>query len=398
MKYIVVELHTGYAVLMDENALFVRAANLGYEVGQTVKNPILEEISEKHGRNIIIYRVLASAAACFALVTGLFVYQRNYAVYSTITISASADEICLRVNRKGEVLTAESINSDTQLLENYDPHGKDKITAAEEIVQKAISMGCINDGDTVSFYIDTPENDYTEYKTEIEEHFRSDRKIKVDVKKDDHSPRNKKLKVKEKNVTTDAAVTEQTRQPAIYQEVIPSENTVQESSAIIANIPKEPSTESIETFPDSDKNKTRNNENLPDSDKNKTQNNESLPDSDKNKTRNNENLPDSDKNKTQNNESLPDSDKNKTQNNENLPDSDKNKTQNNENPQDSNENNHDNGFPEFNWERNENFGNSPDYSENNYDNNENQKSWEKNNEYTQRDNIRNPENNQGKLR
>jgi len=369
---------------MDENALFVRAANLGYEVGQTVKNPILEEISEKHGRNIIIYRVLASAAACFALVTGLFVYQRNYAVYSTITISASADEICLRVNRKGEVLTAESINSDTQLLENYDPHGKDKITAAEEIVQKAISMGCINDGDTVSFYIDTPENDYTEYKTEIEEHFRSDRKIKVDVKKDDHSPRNKKLKVKEKNVTTDAAVTEQTRQPAIYQEVIPSENTVQESSAIIANIPKEPSTESIETFPDSDKNKTRNNESLPDSDKNKTQNNESLPDSGKNKTANNENLPDSGKNKTQNNENLPDSGKNKTQNNENL--------------QDSNENNHDNGFPEFNWERNENFGNSPDYSENNYDNNENQKSWEKNNEYTQRDNIRNPENNQGKLR
>ncbi|GEM_PF-3259958 len=398
MKYIVVELHTGYAVLMDENALFVRAANLGYEVGQTVESPVLEEISEKHGRNIIIYRVLASAAACFALVTGLFVYQRNYAVYSTITISASADEICLRVNRKGEVLTAESINSDTQLLENYDPHGKDKITAAEEIVQKAISMGCINDGDTVSFYIDTPENDYTEYKTEIEEHFRSDRKIKVDVKKDDHSPRNKKLKIKEKNVTTDAAVTEQTRQPAIYQEVIPSENTVQESSAIIANIPKEPSTESIETFPDSDKNKTRNNESLPDSDKNKTQNNESLPDSDKNKTRNNENLPDSDKNKTQNNENLPDSDKNKTRNNESLPDSDKNKTQNNENLQDSNENNHDNGFPEFNWERNENFGNSPDYSENNYDNNENQKSWEKDNEYTQRDNIRNPENNQGKLR
>ena len=356
MKYIVVELHTGYAVLMDENALFVRAANLGYEVGQTVKNPILEEISEKHGRNIIIYRVLASAAACFALVTGLFVYQRNYAVYSTITISASADEICLRVNRKGEVLTAESINSDTQLLENYDPHGKDKITAAEEIVQKAISMGCINDGDTVSFYIDTPENDYTEYKTEIEEHFRSDRKIKVDVKKDDHSPRNKKLKVKEKNVTTDAAVTEQTRQPAIYQEVIPSENTVQESSAIIANIPKEPSTESIETFPDSDKNKTQNNENLPDSDKNKTQNNE------------------------------------------NFSNSDRNRVEDNEDFHNYSENNYDNDFSGFKGERNENSVNVPDYSENNYDNNENQQSWERNNEYTQRDNNRNSDNNHGRFR
>ena len=356
MKYIVVEIHTGYAVLMDENALFVRSANLGYEVGQTVENPILEEIPEKQRKNIIIYRVLASAAACFALVTGFFVYQRNYAVYSTITISASADEIYLQVNRKGEVLTAESINSDTQLLENYDPHGKDKITAAEEIVQKAISMGCINDGDTVSFYIDTPENDYTEYKTEIEEHFRSDKKIKVDVQKGKRSEKDEKPERKEKITPTKEIVTTQAQQPAIYQEIIPSENTNQENSAVIEDVPKEPETELNENFSDSNKNSIENNENLPDSGKNKTENNENLPDSGKNKTENNENLPD------------------------------------------SNKNNHDNDFSEFNWERNENFGNSPDYSENNYDNNENQQSWERNDEYTQRDNNRNSDNNHGRFR
>lgn len=356
MKYIVVEIHTGYAVLMDENALFVRSANLGYEVGQTVENPILEEIPEKQRKNIIIYRVLASAAACFALVTGFFVYQRNYAVYSTITISASADEIYLQVNRKGEVLTAESINSDTQLLENYDPHGKDKITAAEEIVQKAISMGCINDGDTVSFYIDTPENDYTKYKTEIEEHFRSDKKIKVDVQKGKRSEKDEKPERKEKITPTKEIVTTQAQQPAIYQEIIPSENTNQENSAVIEDVPKEPETELNENFSDSNKNSIENNENFSDSDKNKIENNE------------------------------------------NFSNSDRNRVEDNEDFHNYSENNYDNNFSEFKGERNENSVNVPDYSQNNYDNNENQQSWERNDEYTQRDNNRNSDNNHGRFR
>ena len=283
MKYIVVECHAGYAVLMDENALFVRAANLGYEVGQTVESPVLEESPRKQGKNIIIYRVVAAAAACMVLVTGFFVYQRNYAVYSKITISASADEICLQVNRKGEVLTAESINnSGSQLLEDYDPHGKDKITAAEEIVQKAVSMGSISDGDTVSLYIDTPENDYTEYKAEFEEHFRSDRKIKVDVKKYNHFEKNEKPERKEKITPTEEIITEKAEQTEIYQEIIPSENVNQENSDIVVEIPEQPTyTESNESLSDSDKNIIENNENFSDSNKNNFENHEFFSNSDK---------------------------------------------------------------------------------------------------------------------
>jgi len=33
MKYIVMECHEGYAVLMDEESRFVNAANMHYEVG-----------------------------------------------------------------------------------------------------------------------------------------------------------------------------------------------------------------------------------------------------------------------------------------------------------------------------------------------------------------------------
>ena len=41
MKYIVMECHPSYAVLLDEEGRFVKAANLHYETGQTVCEPVL---------------------------------------------------------------------------------------------------------------------------------------------------------------------------------------------------------------------------------------------------------------------------------------------------------------------------------------------------------------------
>lgn len=41
MKYIVMECHFSYAVLLDENGKFLKAANRNYQVGQTVTDPVL---------------------------------------------------------------------------------------------------------------------------------------------------------------------------------------------------------------------------------------------------------------------------------------------------------------------------------------------------------------------
>ena len=40
MKYIVMECHLSYAILLDENGRFIKAANLHYETGQTVTDII----------------------------------------------------------------------------------------------------------------------------------------------------------------------------------------------------------------------------------------------------------------------------------------------------------------------------------------------------------------------
>ena len=37
MKYLVMETHPAYAVMLDENGRFLKAANLRYQVGETVE-------------------------------------------------------------------------------------------------------------------------------------------------------------------------------------------------------------------------------------------------------------------------------------------------------------------------------------------------------------------------
>lgn len=40
MKYLVMECHLGYAVVLDEKGEFIKVANMHYEVGQTVYDVI----------------------------------------------------------------------------------------------------------------------------------------------------------------------------------------------------------------------------------------------------------------------------------------------------------------------------------------------------------------------
>ena len=67
MKYMVMECHTGYAVLLDEEGRFWKAADLHYEVGQTVENPLLMKQPQPSGRRRItrlVSSTVAAVAAC----------------------------------------------------------------------------------------------------------------------------------------------------------------------------------------------------------------------------------------------------------------------------------------------------------------------------------------------
>lgn len=172
MKYLVMECHDSYAVLMDENSAFVTAANLHYSVGQTVTEPVImsDTHTEKRRNAIVLTRFIAAAACLVLLVGGSYTYYSyNYKTYSTVVISSDAS-VRMSLNKRGKVIKLESIDeSGKKLLEGYDGKGKDQVTVANELLERGLSNGMISSGDTVEFFIESEKkSNYDELKSEIE--------------------------------------------------------------------------------------------------------------------------------------------------------------------------------------------------------------------------------------
>lgn len=177
MTYIVLECHPSYAVLLDEEGRFWKAANLQYTVGQTVTDPFLmRETREKPTPTMRrLGAVVMAAAACLLVFFGSRYYYTNVQSYTSIYLSINP-EVQIELNRQGEVVRLHGENADGEaLLEGYDGRGKDKVTVADELIDRAIDMGFLSDGGEVSFFIDAPDEaifrDYgVELRTAITEH------------------------------------------------------------------------------------------------------------------------------------------------------------------------------------------------------------------------------------
>ncbi len=170
MSYLVMECHPGYAVLLDEEGRFLKAANLRYEIGQTVYDPVLMKETQEKQRHPIrwISSGIAAIAACFLLFFGINYYQNYLQPYSSIYLTINP-EVQMDLNRQGTVVGLTGTNEDGKtLLEGYDGKGKDKVTVADELIDRAIAMGFLSDGGQVSFFIDSPDDAlFREYGTEI---------------------------------------------------------------------------------------------------------------------------------------------------------------------------------------------------------------------------------------
>ena len=160
MKYLVMEVHPAYAVVLDEEGRFLKTANLHYQVGDTVQSVI--ELQRPKAKTPAIWRPLsglAAAAACFCLVFFGY-YQPNYTAYGTLRIQINPD-VEMTVSRTDRVLALEGLNADGEdLLEGYSCRGKDRETAANELVERAIAMGYLSDGDTISITVSSSDADW----------------------------------------------------------------------------------------------------------------------------------------------------------------------------------------------------------------------------------------------
>ncbi len=170
MKYMVMECRPSYAILLDEEGCFKKAANLHYEVGQIVEEPVLmrDGAAAPGGFPVWVRGAAAAAAACLVLLLGTGYYQ-NYMRPSAFIHMAINPKVQMDINRRGTVIEVSGENQDGEaLISGYSARGKEKVEVAEELMERAMEMGFLKDGGTVSFAIDAPDEDiFQEYGVEL---------------------------------------------------------------------------------------------------------------------------------------------------------------------------------------------------------------------------------------
>ena len=150
MNYLVMEVHPAYAVVLDEEGRFLKAANLRYQVGDTVQEIV--ELRTPQKKPVPLWKPLSGLvglAACFCLVFFGY-YQPNFIPYGALRIQINPD-VELTLSRTDRVLELEGLNEDGQdLINGYNYSGKDREDVAGELVERAIHMGYLSGGETVA--------------------------------------------------------------------------------------------------------------------------------------------------------------------------------------------------------------------------------------------------------
>ena len=153
MKYLVMETRPAYAVVLDQEGRFFKAANFHYQVGQTVEDIVPLRLPEK--RKQPWARALAGAAglaACLCL-TFFGWYQPNFTPYGALRLQINPD-VEMTLSRTERVLDLEGLNADgAALIAGYDFGGKDREETAADLIERAIDLGYLSGGDTVSITV-----------------------------------------------------------------------------------------------------------------------------------------------------------------------------------------------------------------------------------------------------
>lgn len=191
MKYMVMECHLSYAVVLDEDGRFLNVANRHYEVGQTVTDvvemqdsqPVIETKPKTHYK--WIGSIAAMAACLMLIVTAVFQFGMNTpygSVYMTIN-----PEVQIDVNKNDVVIDIEGLNEDGRtLIEDYSYKKKDLDLVMDELIDLAIEMGYLHEGGQITLTLDADSNEWVVKKIDsleshLNEHLTNKLSVTIDI-------------------------------------------------------------------------------------------------------------------------------------------------------------------------------------------------------------------------
>lgn len=165
MEYLVMECGLSYAVVMDQDGRILKVPNLGYTVGQSLKDVVL--LPERPVRQQVLHKRIArwsALAACLCLLLlGSWVWQSPI---GTVRMQINPD-VQMSVNRFDRVVALEGLNEDgTALIDGYRAYGQEMKTVSDELADRATELGYLSDGGQITLTVDSEKGDW---KTAAEE-------------------------------------------------------------------------------------------------------------------------------------------------------------------------------------------------------------------------------------
>ena len=170
MRYMVVECHLSYAVVLSEDGRFLKVANLHYEIGQVVSHVVEMRQPERQpesGRRVPVRWItsMAAAAACLTLVA-VAALRVGSLPYGTIYMEINPD-VRIDVDRKDRVVGLEGMNCDGEaLVEDYSYRRKDLELVVDELVDRAIGMDYLHEGGEITLSFDGDDSQWVESRSE----------------------------------------------------------------------------------------------------------------------------------------------------------------------------------------------------------------------------------------
>lgn len=166
MKYLVMECHPAYAIVLGEDGRFCRVANMHYQVGQQLDEVF--SLEQPKGTPVVIWKKAAeivAAAACFCLIL-LGMWQMVLAPCGTVRMQINPD-IAITVNRLDYVTSVKGLNEDgKQVVQGYSSSFKKLDTVTDQLADRSVEMGYLEDGGRITL---TVESDREKWKTATEE-------------------------------------------------------------------------------------------------------------------------------------------------------------------------------------------------------------------------------------
>ena len=168
MKYLVMENHFSYSIVLDEKGQFIKVANMGFDVGETIEQiyPINNKTKINKSKKIIT--LLTGVAACFIILFSVL-YKQPLPVYASIYLNINP-QFKIDVDKNGTILELKSLNNDAKsLTKDYKWKKKNIETLSKEIVRFSIDSGYLKNNGELEFSIDsTDENWFNKTKISLE--------------------------------------------------------------------------------------------------------------------------------------------------------------------------------------------------------------------------------------